>query len=112
MHGLNLSVDSHVCGNVLWDLCVENAGAVGQHDSYLEGIWEEFNIWCKARKISCSQKRFSLVTINMKKANKYPLLAGKAANTRTVLAFLAEKYVAVSEVLNIKCAYPWDCCLP
>ena len=47
MHGLNLGVDGHVCGNLLWDEVVEKCPKVKDYDSYLGDVWGEFKGWCK-----------------------------------------------------------------
>ena len=93
MHGQNLGIDPHVCGNLLYDEVVESGVLVKERDAYLGEVWMEFNTWCKGKKISGSQKKFSMRNIMSTTVDKYPLLHGKAANTRVVLAFLAERIV-------------------
>jgi hypothetical protein len=66
----------------------------------------EFNDWCKLHKISCSQKRFTVSNLNMKGTKCYPLLNGKAANTRKVLAFLAERNVRIAEAQRTNIRIP------
>lgn len=54
-----------------------------------EQVWIDFKKWCTDTKTPCSISMFSVSNVNMKTASNYPLLHAKAANTRTLVAWLA-----------------------
>ena len=92
MHGINLGVAQHACGNVLYEDVVRNCRLVKNYDEHLHKFWNTHKSWCRDRKLSTSIAQFSLAGINKKdnRSDSYPLLHAKAANTRILVAHLAE----------------------
>ena len=97
MHGSHLGVDAHVCGNLLHDEVTEACTLAKERNPFLGNLWAEFNDWCRANRVSTSHKKFSMSNITCPTAESYPLMAGKAANTRVVLAWLTQRVVAKSQ---------------
>ena len=104
MHGLNLGVDQHVAGNVLWDMATEACTMKKDVPGFLERQWVLFMRWCSEHRISCSMKRFTVTKLNKSEANKYPLLHCKAAEARIVLVWLCEMLTSEASE-KPRCAY-------
>ena len=64
MHGINLGVAQHACGNVLYEDVVRNCRLVKNYDEHLHKFWNTHKSWCRDRKLSTSIAQFSLAGIN------------------------------------------------
>ena len=98
MHGINLGVAQHLCGNLLWELAQRNCRYRTQYNGYLETFWHSFKGWCKLHRLSCSMGTFTVNGLNMVSAGNYPLLHAKAANTRVLVGYLAEVFTEMAAI--------------
>lgn len=58
----------------------------------LAHLYNDFKFWCQQKKITCSQRRWSVKKLNLMDSSgpQFPTLVTKAYNARIILAFLAD----------------------
>ena len=98
LHDDHLGLRLDGSGSVLKELCEEHffgaapaAGSwVRKLDVPLSTAWRQFKRWCRDRKISCSQPRFSRLNLSMQKMTDYPVLKAKGRNSVYLSEWLLE----------------------
>jgi hypothetical protein len=101
MHGVNLGIAQHMCGNVLYEMVTRDCVLVKNYNIWLEAFWHRHKAWCREHHFGSTIGQFTLANLNKpdNKVKAYPLLHCKAANCRYLLTHLAELLRDESEAL-------------
>ena len=98
LHTLNLGHGQTINGCALVGLAKQAAFSSSpahiELEPQLKMAHDAFKVWCKLRKVSCSQPRFTLCTLNQHNPLKPTFLHQKGWNGRVVTAWLSDVCVA------------------